>query len=113
MSNAPVVTLWGTSYAAPPPSTTPSIPTPTNSTNTTLSPTTSNCTDNNLDTECVTPPLSPYPYVLLQYSQNVVFNNITVTLGYRTDKKLFGSKKKVNVKNVEVKFNFNNCQYVQ
>jgi hypothetical protein len=39
-----------------------------------------NCTDNNLDTACSTPPGMAYPFVLFQYNQNVTFYDIKVTL---------------------------------
>jgi hypothetical protein len=75
MSNASVVNIWGTVYPAY--STCSSIPL-----NNCLPSPASNCTDNNLDTECLTPPFSTYPFVMFQYSQNVTFFNVTVTLGY-------------------------------
>jgi hypothetical protein len=84
MASASVVNVWGTSYTVPVSRPTYSLPIPNNYTNTTLPPTPKpiKCTDNNLDTECVTPPGVPYPFVLLQYSGVVTFNNVTVTLGY-------------------------------
>jgi hypothetical protein len=75
MSIASLVNIWGTDYPAY--SSCSSIPL-----NNCLPSPASNCTDNNLDTECRTPPSSTYPYALFQYSQNVTFSSITVTLGY-------------------------------